>query len=87
MVILVLGAYPNIDLEVRRSFRRQLSKVRNLDDFEKFDSGQGFLISGSYFDSGSWSRFVMSIMTCVQDLKSIGLDLLGFGIECRSLKF
>jgi len=37
MVILVLGARPDVDLEVRRSFRGHLAKVRNLKVFEKFD--------------------------------------------------
>jgi len=43
-----------------------------------------FFISGSDFDSGSWSRSVMSNMTCVQNLWSIGRELIGFGISCRS---
>jgi len=37
MVILVLGACSDVDLVVHKSFRRQLAKVGNLDDFEKFD--------------------------------------------------
>jgi len=37
MVILVLGARPEVDLEVCRSFWGHLVKVGNLDNFEKFD--------------------------------------------------
>jgi len=37
MVIMVLGAHPEVDSEVRRSFWSHLAKVRNLKVFEKFD--------------------------------------------------
>ena len=37
MVILVLGARPDVDLEARRSFWGHLAKVGNLMVFEKFD--------------------------------------------------
>ena len=53
----------------------------------KFDRGVEFLISGSEFSSENFHRFVISFMTCVQNLRSIGLDLIGFDIECRSWKF
>jgi len=36
-MILVLGAHPEVDLEVRRSFRGHLAKVRNSKVSEKFD--------------------------------------------------
>ena len=37
MVIMVLGAHPEVDLEVRRSFQGHLAKVKNLKVFGKFD--------------------------------------------------
>jgi len=86
-MILVLGACPDIDLEVCRLFRCQLAEVGNLMIFGKFDQELTILIPGSDSDSESWSMSKISIRTCVQNLISIGLDLIGFGVECRSLKF
>ena len=45
------------------------------------------MISGSESSSENFHSFVMSFMTCVQNLRSIGLDLIGFGFEYRSWKF
>lgn len=45
------------------------------------------MISWSESSSKSFNSSVMSFMTCVQNLRSIGLDLIGFDIECRSWKF
>ena len=45
------------------------------------------MISGSDSNSGSWSRFIMSFLTCVQNLGSIGRDLIGFSVVCRSWNF
>ena len=38
-----------------------------------------FLISGSDFDSESWSRFVMSFNICTQNMVSFRVDLIGNG--------
>jgi len=43
VMILVLGAHPNINLEVRRLFRSHLAEVRNLKIFKKFDREWIFL--------------------------------------------
>ena len=86
MVILVLGACPDVDLDVRRSFRLELAKVRKLKVWkvEKFDGELTLLISGRHFGSGIWNSSVVSIMTCVQNSRSIERDLIGFGISFRS---
>jgi len=52
-----------------------------------FDHDFDFLISGSEFDYWNLNSSIISFMTCVQNLRSIGLDLIGFGIEGRSWKF
>ena len=45
------------------------------------------MISGSKSDSENFNRSVMSFMTCVQNLRSIGRDLIGFSVVCRDWKF
>jgi len=49
--------------------------------------GVDFLISGSDSDSESCSRFVGSFMTCVQNMRSIRRDLIGFGVVYRIWNF
>lgn len=46
MVILILGARPDMDLEVCRSFRGHLAKVKNLKVYGKFDREWTFLYRG-----------------------------------------
>lgn len=76
-MILHLGACLDVDLEIRRSFQRELTKVRKFNIWKvgKFDRELTLLISGSYSDSGSWNRSIMSFMTCVHNLKPIGVVL------------
>jgi len=79
MVILDLGACPECDLEVRGKIRLELVKLESW----RFRSAVENLISGSGWNSGSWSRFVMSFVMCVQNFRSFGHGLVGFGIGCR----
>ena len=53
---------------------------------EKFDRELTLLLQGSDFGFGSWNRSIVSFMTCVQNLRLIGVGLIGFGIDCRSWK-
>ena len=45
------------------------------------------MISGSESSSENFYSSVMSFITCVQNLRSIGRDLIGSGIVCRNWKF
>ena len=45
------------------------------------------MISGSESDSGNLNSFVMSCMTRVQNLRSFGRGLRGFGVVCVIQKF
>jgi len=45
------------------------------------------LISDPEWNSGSQSRFVVSLSTCGQSLRSFIRDLIGFDIVCRFGKF
>ena len=56
-------------------------------NFWEVGLGVNFLISGSDSNSGSCNRFVGSFMTCVQNLNSFRIDLIGFGVVCENLKF
>jgi len=51
---------------------------------EKFDRELTLWLTG--LDSGfeGWNRSFVSFMTCVQNLRSIELDMIGFCIEYRS---
>jgi len=53
-----------------------------IDDFLKVRSKIEILITRSKSDSGNLNRYYMSLMTCVENFRSIGLDSIGFGIEC-----
>jgi len=56
-------------------------------NFWGFGSIVEFLLSVSDFYFESWSRSVILILTCVQNLRSIRCGLVGFGIGCRIWKF
>ena len=53
----------------------------------KFDRGVDLLILETESSSENFNSSVMSFMTCVQNLRSIELNLIGFDIERRSWKF
>ena len=74
---------PNCVLEVRSSFRLEMTKV----EFLEFWTSSGILISGSKSNSESWSMSLVLNMNCVQNLGSIGRGLVGFDIGCGILKF
>jgi len=62
-------------------------KWQMLNFFGKFDRGVDFFISGLESDSKNLNTFVMSFMTCVQNLRSIKRNLLGSDVVCRNWKF
>jgi len=78
-VILDLGVCPECNLEVRGRIRLELAKL----EIWRFRSAVENLISGSEWNSGSWSRFVVSFVMCVKNLRSFGRGLVGFSIGCR----
>jgi len=78
-----LGAYPDCILEVCSSFRLEIAKV----EFLEIWTDSEILVSGSDPDSGSWSRSIVLNITCVQNFRSFGCGLIGFGIGCRIWKF
>ena len=86
MMILVLGVCPDVDLEVRRSFRFELAKVRKLEVWKvkKFDRELTLILSGWNCCSRSWNRFDMSFGTCVQNLRSFRIDLIWFSTNFES---
>ena len=80
MVILDLEACPKNYLKVRSGIWLEMAKIKF---FGKFDRGVDFLIAGQESDSKNLNTSIMSFMTCVQNLKSIGRDLIGFDVVCR----
>lgn len=86
MVILNLGVCPYLDLEVSRLVWCFLMKVKKLKVWkvERFNWELTLLISGSNFGYGSWNRSIVSFVTSMQNLRSIGVDLLWFGLSLES---